>query len=140
MRPLVLLALLSSAASATPMLQKCRSVAPLICGLTDASTNDEILACFGETNPPSGRPDASDCASELGHARVHKACDGADVPRVCKGVKPGNDRLMTCLRKNRKRLGPACRKALDAYDEVFADPDSKQLKRSKHAGVGAVRC
>jgi hypothetical protein len=44
-------------------------------------------------------------------ARAHQAKDACapDVERLCKGVKPGEGRVVGCLRKNEAQLSEACR-------------------------------
>ena len=138
MRKALVAALLLAAAPAlaNPMLDKCLPVAPPSCGLTDKSAAPDFLSCF-ESVPLSPKKAAeAACAEELSHARVHAACDAADIPKVCAGVKPGADRVMSCLRKHQKGLGAECRKALKTYD----DGAGGVRKKSRHGGVAAVRC
>lgn len=145
--PAVVLLLAASPALANPMLTKCLSLAPQICGLDEKSPADAYLSCFANAGDPkseAGKAEAA-CAEELAHARVHKSCDAKDIPAVCAGVKPGNDRMMTCLRKNKAKLGPDCGKALESYDAVAApaEPVTKgktKARRSKGSAVSAVRC
>ncbi len=138
----VILMLAAGTAAANPMLEKCLPFAPASCALTDASTADEFLACFG-TKPliETGKGESA-CSEELAHARVHKACDANDIPIVCAGVKPGENRTMSCLRKNKKKLSADCLKALKDYD-ALTSPAAEGGERKKgrgKAGVAAVRC
>jgi hypothetical protein len=143
MRPLlaVLLAL-PVAASASPMLDKCLPLAAKICGLTAASTDAEFLSCFDENGWNKRTSEGAACAEELAHARVHRDC-GADIKSACKGVKPGNDRLMGCLRNNRAKVAPACLKSLDLYDAQRANPDPTNdglRKKGRGSAVSGARC
>lgn len=130
-------ALLSGTAVATPMLDLCRPVAPKTCALTEKSTYDDFVACFAPVTLDEKDPAALKCAPELLHAKVHLACDPKDIPGVCGAVKPGADRVMTCLRKNRKKLSAPCLKALDDYDGWYQD---HAPKKRRGGAVSATRC
>lgn len=41
-----------------------------------------------------------------------RACR-ADVSRLCKGVQPGQGRVLACLREHREELSEACRTQID---------------------------
>jgi hypothetical protein len=156
MRPLLAAALLLAPAPllANPMLVKCLPLAPESCGLTESSDTEAYLACF-DPAPVAGaatggalalaalplRPEWPSCGEELAHARVHKACDAEDIPRLCAGVKPGNDRVMGCLRKHREELTPACRESYGAYRKAAKEAaDAARHPRRRHSAVAAVRC
>lgn len=135
---------LASAVRANPMLEKCLTFAPAVCGLNDKSTQEEFLSCFEPVHLNAKKSAEASCAEELAHARVHKTCD-ADLPKFCAAVKPGANRTMSCLRKNSKNLSEGCRKALKDYDAIAVpqlDGDSKKDgKRSRRtSGVAATRC
>lgn len=140
---LVGLFLLSSvSASANPMLEKCLALAPKSCALTDTSIADDFLACFdGKVFDPA-KPVEAACDEELSHARVHRACDDKDIPALCKGVKPGADRVMTCLRKNSAKLGKDCRNALKSYDLLRGtlEKGNKGERKKGRYGVASPRC
>ena len=152
MKMMLTAALLSLAVSAlaTPMLDKCLPFAPKVCALTDASSHDDFLSCFKPVHLDLLKPAEASCAEELAHARVHKACDATDLPTLCADVKPGDNRVMSCLRKNKKKLGGDCRKALRSYDglqlmnggDAQKDGDTKKdgHKKGKKGSVAAVRC
>jgi hypothetical protein len=138
----VLLLLAAGSAVANPMLEKCLPFAPKECALTEASTADNFLTCFGEKKLfiETGKGQGA-CGEELAHARVHKACDANDIPIVCAGVKPGDNRTMSCLRKNKKKLGADCLKALKGYDALTAPAANGERKKGRgHSGVAATRC
>lgn len=128
-------------AAANPMLNKCLPFAPEKCALTETSTADDFLACFGNKRfIESGKGEGS-CAEELSHARVHKACDANDIPVVCAGVKPGENRTMSCLRKNKLKLSADCLKALKAYDALTAPSTGGDRKKGRnYSGVAQPRC
>jgi Golgi apparatus protein 1 len=44
----------------------------------------------------------------LGVARAEDACR-ADVEKLCKGVRPGEGRVLVCLQANEAQLSPACK-------------------------------
>jgi hypothetical protein len=44
-------------------------------------------------------------------AEQRNACMG-DYERYCKGVKPGEGRIIACLSKENEKLSPACKKVL----------------------------
>ena len=139
--PLVLVAALAASARAHPLLDKCLAFAPPVCGLSDKSPQDEFLSCFEGVTLNVAKPAEAACAEELAHARVHKSCSG-DIPKICAGVKPGNNRTMNCLRRNKKNLGKECRNTLRGYD-LIAPPatDSGERKKGRNrTGVSAVRC
>jgi hypothetical protein len=138
--PVLLLASLASSAPANPMLDKCLSYAPPVCGLTDKSETAAFLSCFEAVTLDAAKPGEGSCAEELAHARVHKSC-GADIPKVCAKVKPGGNRTMNCLRRNSKKLSGDCQKELEAYDGIVL-PATKggERKKGRGAGVSAVRC
>ncbi len=147
MRKLLLglfVATLTASARANPMLDKCLPFAPPVCGLTDKSAQDEFLSCFEAVKLDWAKAGPAACAEELAHARVHNACNPADIPKLCAGIKPGENRTMNCLRENTKKLGKECRKALRAYDLIGApsldDGLKKKGRRGNHSGVGATRC
>lgn len=135
---LLLAAALPTAARANPMLDKCLPFAPAACGLSEASSQDDFLSCLKAVKLDAGQPAQAACAEELAHARVHKAC-APDIAALCAGVKPGNNRTMTCLRRRVKKAAPACREALGAYD-LIAPPAGERKKGRGGAGVSAVRC
>jgi hypothetical protein len=144
MRKLLLglfVATLAVSARANPMLEKCLPFAPPVCGLTDKSAQDEFLSCFAAVKLDTGKAGPAACAEELAHARVHNACNTGDIPKLCAGVKPGENRTMNCLRKNEKKLGADCRKALKDYDAIAAPkPEAGGKKKGRHSGVAATRC
>jgi hypothetical protein len=133
----LLLVLVSGPAFATPMLDLCRPIAPKTCVLTDKSTYDDFIGCFAPVTLDETDPAQLKCAPELLHAKVHIACDPKDIPAVCAAVKPGADRVMTCLRQNRKKLTAPCLKALDDYDGWYK---SHAPKKRRSGAVSAVRC
>ncbi len=144
MRELLAVTLLFAAgsAAANPMLQKCLPFAPATCALSEASTADDFLACFGKKALIDTGKGQGACSEELSHARVHKACDANDIPIVCAGIKPGDNRTMSCLRKNKKRLSKDCREALKEYD-TLTSPAAHGGERKKgrgKTGVAATRC
>ncbi|MEQ1919290.1 MAG: cysteine rich repeat-containing protein [Elusimicrobiota bacterium] len=132
----------AASARANPMLDKCLPFAPQVCGLTEKSTPDEFLSCFETVKLDVKKAGPAACAEELAHARVHNACNTGDIPKLCAGVKPGENRTMNCLRKNRKQLSKDCGKALKDYDALAAPkPEAGEKKKGRgHSGVGAVRC
>ncbi len=140
MRNLLALLLLLSAgpAAANPMLEKCLPFAPEACALTEKSGADDFLACFGTKKLVETGKGEGACGEELAHARVHKACDAEDIPRVCDGVKPGGNRVMGCLREHAEVLSLDCRKALKSYDALTRPGGAR--KRGRGNAVGAVRC
>ena len=123
MRKLLLglfVATLAASARANPMLDKCLPFAPPVCGLTDKSAQAEFLSCFAAVQLAAGK--------------------AGDIPKLCAGVKPGENRTMNCLRKNTKQLGADCRKALKDYDAIAAPkPEAGGKKKGRHAGVAATR-
>ena len=57
-----------------------------------------------------------ECKASIGAARAkakeaHDACAN-DVQKFCKDVKPGEGRLVKCLKENEKQLSPECRDKL----------------------------
>ncbi len=134
-------ATLAVSAHANPMLDVCMPFAPKVCGLTDKPTQAEFLSCFETVKLDAGKAREAACAEELAHARVHGACDAGDIPTLCAGIKPGGSRTMNCLRKNEKKLGKDCLKALKDYDAIVGPKSGGRSKRKGgHAGVSAVRC
>lgn len=133
------LLLVAVSASANPMLDKCLSFAPKSCALTEASAAADFLGCFDGRVFDPAKPAEAACDEELAHARVHRACDAKDIPGHCKAVEPGNDRVMTCLRKNSAKLGKDCRSALRSYDLLRGGPGKGRRKKGRH-GVASPRC
>lgn len=132
---------LAASARANPMLDKCLPFAPPVCELTDKSDQAEFLSCFTAVKLDAGKAGPAACAEELAHARVHNACNAGDIPKLCAGVKPGENRTMNCLRKNTKKLGADCRKALKDYDAIAAPkPEAGERKKGHRSGVAATRC
>lgn len=138
----LLAASLATAARANPMLDECLPFAPAVCGLTDKSAQAEFLSCFETVKLDATKAGPAACAEELAHARVHGACDAGDIPTLCAGVKPGGNRTMSCLRKNEKKLGKDCRKAIKDYDAISnpKSDDGTKKKGRGHSGVAATRC
>lgn len=130
--------LLALPAAASPMLDKCLPVAPASCKLDEKSKYADFLSCFAPVTLDEKDPKQAACAPELLHAKVHQSCDPVDIPTVCKGVKPGADRVMTCLRKNAKALSEPCRKALEGYDGWYKA--HAPVKKGRRSAVSAVRC
>jgi len=135
---LAVVALLCAAdAGATPMMKLCLPSAPKKCALTAESKPEEYLACFDDVTLDDGDPVEAACDEELRHAKVHRACDTADIPALCKDVKPGDGRVMACLRDHRQELSPACGKAVDSYRRLVR---LRARKGRKGSSVTAVRC
>ncbi|MCP5499239.1 MAG: hypothetical protein H7A25_05015 [Leptospiraceae bacterium] len=42
-------------------------------------------------------------------ARIRKACS-PDVRKLCKGVQKGEGKIIACLKENKDKLSPACKK------------------------------
>lgn len=60
---------------------------------------------------------APECKKDLEEVRedmkeVKDACK-ADVDKLCKGVEPGEGRILACLRKNQKSVSAECKKELE---------------------------
>lgn len=127
----------AQAARATPQLELCLPLAPASCALSDKSGREDYLKCFGHLELTASSDAESRCAEELLHARVHIACDAADIPGQCGDVKPGNDRVMTCMRAHRAKLTKPCARALKRYDEFTGYGRRKGKRRNP---VSAVRC
>ncbi|MBI5246897.1 MAG: hypothetical protein HY923_06920 [Elusimicrobia bacterium] len=121
---------------ANPMLDLCLPLAPEKCALTKDSKESAYLKCFENVMLKVDVPAEKACASELLHARLHKACGKTDIPTLCAGVKPGENRTMNCLAENRKKLGKRCRKTLDEYNLL----EGGERKKGRHSAVSAVRC
>lgn len=58
-----------------------------------------------------------DCKAhfEKVHARMAKKAEacGPDIEKFCKDVKPGEGRVIKCLKEHAKELQPACKQRLD---------------------------
>lgn len=132
-----LLTLVPADARANPMLDLCLPVAPKACGLTDRASREDFLKCFEGVELRRSQPAEKSCAEELLHAKVHAACDEADIPKICGTIKPGGNRTMACLNNNHAKLTKACAGALDHYND-FGGSDKK--RRKGHSGVAATRC
>lgn len=130
-------ATLATAARANPMLEKCLPFAPQSCALTRDSAPDDYLTCFENVKLKAKVSKERACSSELLHARVHKACDQADIPTLCADVKPGGNRTMSCLKRNFAKLTKPCR---DAYGDYLDLEEGERKKGKGHSGVSAVRC
>ncbi len=138
----LLLASLAPAANANPMLELCLPLAPKVCALTKESPQDDYLSCFENVMLSVSKPKERACASELLHARVHKAC-AADITAVCAGVKPGDNRTMSCLGRNKTKLAKPCADAYGEYMKLENSDATKGGMRKKGRGAGgisAVRC
>lgn len=132
----LLLAISATAVRANPMLELCLPVAPAVCALTKDSPADEVLKCFADVSLSLKVPAQRACASELLHAKLHKACDSVDIPKLCKGVKPGDNRMMKCLGLNSFKISKPCKSAYDDY--MLLEGGTKQMGRG--SAVSAVRC
>jgi len=90
------------------------------------------LACAVAWQPPVAQAQGGACA--------------ADVKKFCADVKPGEDRVRSCLASHRAELSEPCRKALDAGG--FAKPkqrpqrpcaaDVERFCKDVHPGEGRV--
>ena len=52
---------------------------------------------------------AADAASAPGGGPAMRACK-ADAEKLCAGVRPGEGRIVQCLKEHRKDLSPECKK------------------------------
>lgn len=70
-----------------------------------------LLALLGAVFPPASQAQTptGDRAAAQAAAR---ACRD-DVTRVCKGIQPGQGRVLACLREHREELSEACRAQID---------------------------
>ncbi|MEQ9365448.1 MAG: cysteine rich repeat-containing protein [Leptospirales bacterium] len=74
---------------------------------------------------------SSECKALLTRARDHKKDGGkdkrketakacrADARKLCKGIKPGDGKLMACLQEKRSELSRACASALSGPDDEY---------------------
>ena len=133
----LLAATLTASARANPMLDLCLPLAPQTCALTKDSPQDDYLTCFETIKLRLKIAKERACASELLHARVHKACGKTDIPTLCADIKPDDNRTMICLGKKFSKLSKPCH---DAYGEYLILEDGGKKKGRGLASVGAVRC
>jgi hypothetical protein len=70
-----------------------------------------------------------------GKAKVQEAKDAcaADVEKFCKGVKPGEGRVVGCLRKNEAQLSEACRATLKNKEKPKHPPKPSQKQAPTQA-------
>lgn len=63
------------------------------------------------------------------HRRDHnrKACEG-DVQKHCKGVEPGDGRIVHCLKEHKTQLSEACRASLN-HKRPRADGETRNERR-----------
>lgn len=69
-----------------------------------------LVLCGAPFAPPShAQSPTGDRAAAQAAARACRA----DVARFCKGVQPGQGRVLACLREHREELSEACRTQVD---------------------------
>lgn len=70
-----------------------------------------LLALCGAPFAPASQAQSptGDRAAAQAAARACRA----DVARVCKGIQPGQGRVLACLREHREALSEACRAQID---------------------------
>ncbi len=67
-----------------------------------------------------------------------------DAAKLCKGVQPGEGRIVQCLREHKDQLSPACKeniaKAKAKIEEVkeACDEDTKKLCKDVQPGGGRI--
>ena len=123
-------------ARANPMLDRCLPLAPQACALTEKSARADYLKCFETVELHLAKPAEALCAEELFHAKVHVACDETDIPQLCGKVKPGENRVMSCLHRQHEKLSKPCSEALERYDQMTGG----SKKKGRHNAISAVRC
>lgn len=70
-----------------------------------------LLALCGAPFAPASQAQSPTGDRAAAQAAV-RACR-ADVARVCKGVQPGQGRVLACLREHREALSEDCRAQID---------------------------
>ena len=131
--------LVSASVFARPEVERCLGFAPKTCKLTTASSPDKIYDCMKAQKLNVSVEGERACNQELRHYETHLACDKADVPKFCAGVKPGHGQLMGCLRSHRAELSVDCRETLNRLDvlKVEAKPAAPGTLESHPPGWAA---
>jgi hypothetical protein len=79
---------------------RCLHVAPICTGQSFAGVP-------ASKNPAAPRPGQAIAAQ--------RAVCGADVGKLCQGIKPGGGRVWACLVRRKSELSPACKEVMARY-------------------------
>jgi hypothetical protein len=101
-----------------PTLAPCKSLSEKFCSFEKAPTNEEIYHCVKKHSPSFNSPSEIECQREILHFEAHLACNESDVKVFCKGILPGQGRVMECLTEHLNELSPKCKVAIEAYGKV----------------------
>jgi hypothetical protein len=80
-------------------------------------------ACLHHAPPCTGQPafpgvpaSKNPAAPRPGQAiAAQRAACGADVGKLCQGIKPGGGRVWACLVRRKSELSPACKEVMARY-------------------------
>lgn len=105
--------LIADAAVAAEAKGPCAKDVAALCGGVEPG-GGRVLACLKEHQESV----SSACKDYLIDIRdklqdAQQACQG-DVKKLCSGVKPGEGRIVNCLKQHQAELSPICREKLGA--------------------------